>query len=294
MATNQIFQYNGSPITFQIGNSLMVNASQMAKPFGKSPKDFLKTEQSKCFIETLSEVRKILSSDLVVVIYGNGGGTWMHEDVALEFARWLSPAFAIWCNDRIKELLTTGSTAINNEPNNTAALREASGKIKSLTAQLEECRAELNYMRGRLESVKEIAVLEYRLSRAEKRQNKTENTTPATPINHYGPIKQDGSEINEVCPGAMLMREVSNRLKKEKHIYIGSSTLFNWFRSKGFLLETETSYNEPSQECLKNEWMIYTRRRGTTPEGVKYCTPYITPKGYEYFSELILKEGGAQ
>lgn len=183
---------------------------------------------------------------------------------------------------------------INNEPNNTAALREASEKIKSLTAQLEECRAELNYMRGRLESVKEIAVLEYRLSRAEKRQNKTENTIPATPINHYGPIKQDGSEINEVCPGAMLMREVSNRLKKEKHIYIGSSTLFNWFRSKGFLLETETSYNEPSQECLKNEWMVYTRRRGTTPEGVKYCTPYITPKGYEYFSELILKEGGAQ
>jgi hypothetical protein len=29
----------------------------------------------------------------------------MHEDVALEFARWLSPAFAIWCNDRIKEIL---------------------------------------------------------------------------------------------------------------------------------------------------------------------------------------------
>lgn len=35
----------------------------------------------------------------------------MHEDVALEFARWLSPAFAIWCNDRIKELLTVGITA---------------------------------------------------------------------------------------------------------------------------------------------------------------------------------------
>lgn len=30
----------------------------------------------------------------------------MHEDVALEFARWLSPKFAIWCNRRIKELLT--------------------------------------------------------------------------------------------------------------------------------------------------------------------------------------------
>lgn len=39
----------------------------------------------------------------------------MHEDVALEFARWLSPAFAIWCNDRIKELLTTGVSTVRND-----------------------------------------------------------------------------------------------------------------------------------------------------------------------------------
>ena len=34
----------------------------------------------------------------------------MLEDVALEFARWLSPEFAIWCNDRVKELLVNGVT----------------------------------------------------------------------------------------------------------------------------------------------------------------------------------------
>ena len=89
----------------------MINATEMAKPFGKSPKDFLKTEQTKVYIGTLGEVKKILSSDLVRVIYGDNGGTWMHEDVAMEFARWLSPAFAIWCNDRIKELLQYGMTA---------------------------------------------------------------------------------------------------------------------------------------------------------------------------------------
>lgn len=111
MKTNQIFQYNGSPITFQKGDNVMVNATEMAKPFGKSPKDFLKTEQTKTYVKALSEVRKILSSDLVQVIYGDNGGTWMHEDVAMEFARWLSPAFAIWCNDRIKELLQYGMTA---------------------------------------------------------------------------------------------------------------------------------------------------------------------------------------
>lgn len=38
---NQIFQYNGSPITFQKGDSVMVNATQMAKSFGKEPKFWL-------------------------------------------------------------------------------------------------------------------------------------------------------------------------------------------------------------------------------------------------------------
>jgi phage antirepressor YoqD-like protein len=39
----------------------------------------------------------------------------MHEDVAIEFARWLSPSFAIWANDRIKELLRTGVTTVSND-----------------------------------------------------------------------------------------------------------------------------------------------------------------------------------
>jgi hypothetical protein len=36
-------------------------------------------------------------------------GTWMHEDVALIFAQWLSPEFYLWCNDRVKELLLKDS-----------------------------------------------------------------------------------------------------------------------------------------------------------------------------------------
>lgn len=108
---NEVFNYNGTPITFQTGEATMVNATQMAKPFGKQAKDWLKTTQAREFIAVLSEGRKILPPDLVQVINGNNGGTWMHEDVALEFARWLSPQFAIWCNDRIKELMRHGVTA---------------------------------------------------------------------------------------------------------------------------------------------------------------------------------------
>lgn len=110
-----LFKYNGNIITFHLGNNnLMINATEMAKPFGKFTKDWLRTDQAQKFIKELSNVRICLFDDLVVIKEGspvNGGGTWFHEDVALEFARWLNPSFAIWCNDRIKELIKHGITA---------------------------------------------------------------------------------------------------------------------------------------------------------------------------------------
>lgn len=111
----QRFDYEGSQISFATGENVMVNATQMAKAFGKRPSNWLKTLQTKEFLQELSGVRKREASDLVQVV--NGGnkdeyGTWMHEDVAMEFARWLSPKFAIWCNDRIKELARTGVTTL--------------------------------------------------------------------------------------------------------------------------------------------------------------------------------------
>lgn len=39
----------------------------------------------------------------------------MHEDVALDFAQWLSVDFKLWCNDRIKELLTQGVATVSDD-----------------------------------------------------------------------------------------------------------------------------------------------------------------------------------
>lgn len=112
------FNYEGSPVSFSNGDGVMVNATEMAKSFGKRPDDYLKTKQAKEFVAELSITKKIVIDDLVQVRVGspeNGGGTWMHEDVALVFAQWLSPKFYIWCNDRIKELLTQGVATVTNE-----------------------------------------------------------------------------------------------------------------------------------------------------------------------------------
>lgn len=139
--TRTSFTYEGQRIEFRLSENVMINATEMAKPFGKRPNDWLKLPSTKTFLLALVETKAMgdnlplnskarcenltLNSDKATPIgntyhsyYGglvigqHGGanpGTWMHEDVAIEFARWLNPKFAIWCNDRIKEILRSGN-----------------------------------------------------------------------------------------------------------------------------------------------------------------------------------------
>lgn len=143
MDNSKTFIYEGSPVTFQIGEATMVNATEMAKPFGKQPVFWLNNQYTKGFLKELAELRNLSSADLVRVIKGgndkNAQGTWFHEDVALEFARWLSPQFAIWCNDRIKELMKYGVTATPQTID--SVLADPDNAIRLLTALKEERKA---------------------------------------------------------------------------------------------------------------------------------------------------------
>ena len=104
----------GASINFLTENrKVMVNATEMAKPFGKQVSDWLRLPSFVQFIDNLEAVRKSHRSELVNQV--NGVGTLFHRDVAIEFARWLAPAFGIWCNDRILELMQHGVIAINPE-----------------------------------------------------------------------------------------------------------------------------------------------------------------------------------
>lgn len=109
------FEYQGTAITFDLDGDTYVNATEMAKPFGKRPIDFLRLKSTQDYITELeSEVR-------IPHITRRGNysdeieqGTWMHELLALEFAGWLSPAFRIWCNKVLRDLLTSGSFSDSN------------------------------------------------------------------------------------------------------------------------------------------------------------------------------------
>lgn len=163
---NQVYNYNGNNITFQLGNGdVMINATEMAKAFGKTPKDYLRTQSAQELINALSVRLKCLTADLVKVVQGGDiQGTWLHEDIALDFAQWLSVDFKLWCNDRIKELLKTGVTTISDEDEAIynamnilqKRLEASKQKVQMLESKVELQETEIKYLAPKAKYTDEV------------------------------------------------------------------------------------------------------------------------------------------
>jgi hypothetical protein len=139
------FDYDGQSISFEFADgNKMVNATQMAKPFGKPVGNFLRLKETKEYIQLLEERYSDvnIAKEVLRVIKGGDAsdglqGTWMDEKLALKFAAWLSPAFELWVYDRIQELLTTGKTEIREY--------SPSGIIKGLRLIVEQLEQQQNF-----------------------------------------------------------------------------------------------------------------------------------------------------
>lgn len=144
---NQIFLYGGSPVSFKKGDSVMVNATEMAKPFGKRPNDYLSLPSTNELLNAITRKSGISVNQLITTKPGspqNGGGTWMHEDVALDFAQWLSVDFRLWVNDKIKELLTSGHCSIKQQYQIPQSYSEALMLAAKQAEQIEQANRTIN------------------------------------------------------------------------------------------------------------------------------------------------------
>lgn len=150
-----VYSYKGSEISFMSGESTMINATQMAKPFGKRPNDYLVLPSTNQLINAITRKSGIAENQLVITERGGlNPGTWFHEDIALDFAQWLSVDFRLWCNDRIKELLKTGVATVSNDDEAIAYAMQV------LNRRLEAAKAE----KERLEQQNQLQSEQLRLS----------------------------------------------------------------------------------------------------------------------------------
>ena len=270
MSTITTYSYEGTPIAFERGAGVMINATQMAKRFGKRTADWLQNQQTKDFLQALSVVRKSVTADFLKVVQGGDPqkqGTWMHEDVAMEFARWLSPAFAIWTNDRIKELLRDGVTTTATDDQTIAKamailqsrLEEAKRETARLRESTEEAQAEAQFLRDRAEEDAPKVLFADAVT-ASKR--------------------------------SILVGELAKILKQNGHD-TGQNRLFAELREQGYLQSCKGErYNQPTQMAMELGLFELKKTAINNPDGTsRVCTTTkVTPKGQQYFIKRYLNK----
>ena len=99
--------YNDA-ISVSFRSDAWFNATSVATSFGKTPKDWLRTDDTKDYIQSIGRICLVDENQLVSKKAGNpehGGGTWFHPKLAIPFARWLNPDFGVWCDMQIEKIL---------------------------------------------------------------------------------------------------------------------------------------------------------------------------------------------
>lgn len=110
MEAIQLFEYEGQTVEFDFGSdNIMVNATEMAKIFGKEIKKFNDLESTKSFIKNCLNGRFNRPLDIEkkedLIITRPRSGTWMHRVLALKFAAWLDSEFEIWVYITIDKIM---------------------------------------------------------------------------------------------------------------------------------------------------------------------------------------------
>jgi hypothetical protein len=99
--------YDGMAASFT--GDAWFNATTAAKHFGKRLDNWLKSPETKAYIEALAEMLNSLDSrEFVRTQEGRNGGTWLHPKLAVVFARWCDSRFAVWCDLQIDHILRGG------------------------------------------------------------------------------------------------------------------------------------------------------------------------------------------
>lgn len=97
---SEIFSYDGNEVTFKtINGTTYINATEMAKHFNRRPNDYLSLMSANELVSAITRKTGKSENQLVIKKTGMpafGGGVWLHEDIAIDFAQWLSIDFKLW------------------------------------------------------------------------------------------------------------------------------------------------------------------------------------------------------
>lgn len=270
-------EYLGNTIQFKmVEGHIYANANKMAEGFGGSQKlyDWKNSSNTKRYIEALEKAyQKISDTKLIIVNQGgkaNEQGTWIHEKLILNFARYLNVEFELWCDEQITTLLREGKVNLNQDRH---SLEEKLILDVIYSNTKEEMALSMKTYRDKI--VKPLMVENKKL------ENKIEEQKP-----HVFFAKSVEGANNSTLVGNMA------KLITQSGYKIGQNTLFSFLRDNGYLIKRKgDSYNMPTQKSIDMGLFEIKERTGINPDGsIRVSkTPLVTGKGQIYFINLFKK-----
>lgn len=104
-----VFEENDITFLLSKDNGMMINATEMAKVFGKEVARFMENDSTKNFITACLKTRNSsflgIEKEEDLYVSRQKSGTFMHRVLALKFAAWLNPDFEVWIYSTIEKLL---------------------------------------------------------------------------------------------------------------------------------------------------------------------------------------------
>ena len=97
-----------------------INVTNLCKAGDKLFKNWKKTQKTKAFLRVLSSVVLIGTTELIKLgtgsknIKNSTSQTWVHPQVAINIAQWISPAFDVKVSGWVYEIMMTGKVDITN------------------------------------------------------------------------------------------------------------------------------------------------------------------------------------
>lgn len=112
-----VLEYSGSKFTMKMNDGrYMVNATEMARPFDKRPTVWLKLAETVKLRQALVDDGIFTTTESqVITARGPHGATWLEIHLWVQFAQWLSPAFAAWCSKKMVPLMQNGHVDMSEE-----------------------------------------------------------------------------------------------------------------------------------------------------------------------------------
>lgn len=139
--------YRGLIVPFSKGERVFQKITPILHSFGEKANNYFRGQERakryaaiakrnglKCIINadttlySASDFAKAFP-DMVKSYRGHYGGTWISQEVVIDFAQFLSPDFAAWCDEQMKMLLDKGEVKIDGSMSQLKVMRQMIDKM---------------------------------------------------------------------------------------------------------------------------------------------------------------------